>query len=470
MPFRHVREGFRTAPLVDQRDQVLDLLGHAVEVGHLVVHADEAAFGAGAVVAGDVDEQRVVEFADLLERFLEATDLVVGVLEEPREHLGLAGEQTALVGRQRVPGLEVLGPLTEARVRGDEAKLLLALDRFGAHGVPALVELALVLVGPLLRHVVRCVDRAGRVIDEEWLVRCHRLLGLDPVDRLVGHVDREVIVLHLRRLDLDDAVVDERVPLVGLAADEAVELVEALVRGPTVERPRDAGFPGCGLVPFAEGAGAVAVQPQHFRQRRNAVRNLLGVAGVRRRGLHDRTGVHSVVVAAGLQRHARRRAQRRRMEVVAAQTPGRELVEGRRADRSAERARAAEADVVDQHDDDVRGALGRLDLEPRRWLDVTRVKFAVGRPFGLGDRQHRAIELLLRRSCGGSDGQRKAKNCTDCNSLHVFPPLATNRITAHVSWFGSSGSCSAAWLVASACVFFNSTLSWVHGGKSARLT
>ena len=109
----HVREGLRAAPLVDQRDQVLDLLGDAVEIGHLVVHADEAALGAGAVVAGDVDEQRVVQLADVLERLLEAPDLVVGMLEEAGEHFGLAREQAAMRLRQRVPGHDVLRPIAE---------------------------------------------------------------------------------------------------------------------------------------------------------------------------------------------------------------------------------------------------------------------------------------------------------------------------------------------------------------------
>ena len=104
-------------------------------------------------------------------------------------------------------------------------------------------------------------DRAGRVVDEERLVRRHRLLRLHPVDGLVGHVDGEVVVGHLRRIDFDHAVVDERIPLVGLAADEAVELVEALVRGPAIERARHAGFPGGGFVPLAEGAGSRAIKP-----------------------------------------------------------------------------------------------------------------------------------------------------------------------------------------------------------------
>jgi hypothetical protein len=111
----------RTTPLVDQRDEVLHLLDHAVEVGHLVVHADEAALGTGAVVTGDVDEQGVVQLADVLQRLLEAPDLVVGVLQEPREHLGLAGEETPLVCRQRLPRHDVLRPVTQPGGRRDHA-------------------------------------------------------------------------------------------------------------------------------------------------------------------------------------------------------------------------------------------------------------------------------------------------------------------------------------------------------------
>ena len=106
---------------------------------------------------------------------------------------------------------QVLGPLGQLRVGRDDAELLLPLERLLADLVPALVELALVLVDPLLRHVVRRMRRARRVVDEERLVGRHRLLRLDPVDRLVRHVHGEVVVLHLRRLDLDRPVVDERI-------------------------------------------------------------------------------------------------------------------------------------------------------------------------------------------------------------------------------------------------------------------
>ena len=83
--------------------------GDAVEVGHLVEHADHAAFGAGAVVADLVHDQRVVELAEVFDRLHDAADLVVGVRGERREHFHLPREQPLLVGRERVPVLDVGG-------------------------------------------------------------------------------------------------------------------------------------------------------------------------------------------------------------------------------------------------------------------------------------------------------------------------------------------------------------------------
>jgi hypothetical protein len=62
---RHVGIGFGAAPFVHQLDHVFEFLGHAVEVGHFVEHAVHAAFGTGPVVAGDVEDQRVVELANV---------------------------------------------------------------------------------------------------------------------------------------------------------------------------------------------------------------------------------------------------------------------------------------------------------------------------------------------------------------------------------------------------------------------
>ena len=67
--------------VVEVLELVLDRHLDAVEHGDLVGRADQRALGAGAVVAADVDDQRVVELAHVLDRLDHAADLVVGVGE-----------------------------------------------------------------------------------------------------------------------------------------------------------------------------------------------------------------------------------------------------------------------------------------------------------------------------------------------------------------------------------------------------
>ena len=74
----HMGEGGGASPFVDEGEEVFDLFLDAVEVGHLVEHADHAALGARAVVAGNVKDKRVVQLADLLDHELQALGLGLG--------------------------------------------------------------------------------------------------------------------------------------------------------------------------------------------------------------------------------------------------------------------------------------------------------------------------------------------------------------------------------------------------------
>ena len=69
-----------------------------------------------------------------------------------------------------------------------------------------------------------------------------------------------------------------------------------------------------------------------------------------------------MLVAAGEHGRARRRADRRHVEAVVAKPLVRHAGVVRRVDRPAERARVAEAGVVDEDEQDVRGVLGRRHL------------------------------------------------------------------------------------------------------------
>ena len=80
-----------------------------------------------------------------------------------------------------------------------------------------------------------------------------------------------------------------------------------------------------------------------------------------------------MVIAAGQQRRARGRAHRSGVEAGVTQAFGGEPVDGRRPDRRAVAAEIGEADVVEQHHENVRRAVGRLQRRPttrawsRRW-------------------------------------------------------------------------------------------------------
>ena len=256
----------------------------------------------------------------------------------------------------------------ELRVGGDHPELLLAREDPLPLGVPPVVELTRVLVRPLLGHVVRRVRRAGREVHEERLVTHQRLLRADPLDRLVGHVAHQVVALLGRppRLDGRRALIQRRVVLVCLAADEPVEVLEATAGRPVLERPHRARLPHRHLVALAELRRGVPVELEDLGQRRARVRSHRVVARRGRRDLRDAAHPDRVMVAAAQQRGARRRAQRRRVEAIELQAPGRETLRVRRRARTAERARGAEADVVDEDHEHVRRPGRRTQLLDRR--------------------------------------------------------------------------------------------------------
>ena len=138
----------------------VSMRGHAVEVRHLVERALQRAFGRGAVVADDQVDQRVVEHLQVLERVEQPADVVVGVLHERGVHFHLALEHRLELGIHVVPGRNLLVPRRQHGVGADHAQLLLPLERDLALLVPAVGELALVLVDPLLR--ARDAARAWR--------------------------------------------------------------------------------------------------------------------------------------------------------------------------------------------------------------------------------------------------------------------------------------------------------------------
>ena len=137
---RVVIVGLRPAELVEPRHQEFGRLdgGRPVEVDHLVERAVERALGRRAVVADDVIDQRVVEQVELFQSVQQASDVVVGVLQESRVDFHLAAQHRLESFRHLVPRRDLLVARGKLAILRDDAQLLLARKGLFAQLVPAL--------------------------------------------------------------------------------------------------------------------------------------------------------------------------------------------------------------------------------------------------------------------------------------------------------------------------------------------
>ena len=142
---------------------------------------------------------------------------------------------------------------------------------------------------------------------------------------------------------------------------------------------------------LAELRRRIPVQLQSHRQRGLRVRTQRAIAGADV-AVSVMPHPHRMVITARQQRSPRRRTQRCRVETVIQQTARGKPVRRRRTTRTTERARGAEADIIQQDDQDVRRTLRR-----QQWLDRReggiRVLGVIGRQTrrrAVRDGQHRA--------------------------------------------------------------------------------
>ena len=264
--------------------------------------------------------------------------------------------------------------------------------------VPAQVELAAVRLDVLLRRLVRRVARAGREPEEERLVGRGGAQVLHEQDRLVGQVLGEVVALLRRARRLDEVVVVHElgVVLVGLAAHEPVEALEAAAERPLVARAAHRHLRRRREVPLADREGGVAVAHEDLGQEAVLVRDRGVVAGEAGGELDDAGHAVAVVVAPGEQARPRRRAQRGGVEVRVAVPLAGEPVEARRGDVGAVAAELRVADVVEQHDHDVR-ARPRAPTAPAATSPPTRRRSARRHPSNSG--RGMLMRALWHRPC-----------------------------------------------------------------------
>ena len=336
-----------------------------VQRRQLIERPCERALHARAVVTPDPHHYGVLELAHLVDRVDDPADVPVGVLGIAGVDLHLAGVEALVRLVERVPGRERVVTRRQLSVGGHDAQFLLSSEGLLAHDVPALVELALVLIRPLARDMVGGVAAAGRDVGEP---RRLLLLGANPVkpvDRLIGQVVLEVVLLTVLSLrDADDLLVlrDQRVVLPGLTAEEPPEVIKSEPGRPPIEWPREPLLIVRSQMPLPEASGQVAVLLQHPWKRRAIARDGRVVSRERTGELAHHAKAHPMVVAPREQRCSRRRAERCDVKAVVTQPVLRKPRVVRSLDRAPERARVAKACVVDQDEKHIRRALGRLNV------------------------------------------------------------------------------------------------------------
>ena len=197
--------------------------------------------------------------------------------------------------------------------------------------------------------------------EEEGLVGGQAVLGAQVVDRAVHQVLGEVVSLVPRRpgVHRGRAVEELGVPVVHLAREEPVEVLEPLAGGPAREGPDGADLVLGGVVVLAEGRGAVPVAAQDLRERAGAGRAHPAVAGEVRGHLRGHRHPDRVVVPPRHQGLARRRAHGVDVEPAVGQALLGQALGGGHAHRAPVDAGGAEAHVVEHDDHHVGGALGR---------------------------------------------------------------------------------------------------------------
>ena len=240
-----------------------------------------------------------------------------------------------------------------------------------------------------------------REVGEERLVGRQRLLGANPVDRLVGHVVHEMVAVFrgARGLDRSGVFIDAGVPLVGFAADEPVEVLHTVAgRGPGIEWPLGARLPRGNLVALAELGGREAVQLEDFGQRSAGIGSEGVVAGRGRGNLGNPAHAHGVVIAAAQESGSGGRAKRGRVESGVLQAAVRQPLGGGHVHRTAECGRCAESDIVEQDDEHI-GSTSR-GPERRDWREPgVGILGVVGNQPGIpliGDRENRTGQRIGR--------------------------------------------------------------------------
>ena len=242
---------------------------------------------------------------------------------------------------------------------GDDPEPDLTLKCCLAPGLPTVVELASVPIAPLGGDVAGRVGCAEGEPQQEGTARLVAPQTAEPGDRLLRQILAEVVALLGGAGRIDVTVVPDqfRAPMVGIAAQESVRVLEALTERPVPERPRSRSLVARGEVPLTNLERGIALGTKNLGEGPGLGWDPGRIA----REVHRQVGQHAhpnaMVVATADQAGPRGRAHSAGVEVAEPNAPPRESVDGWSGDVGAVATELREVGVIDDDHDHVRRAL-----------------------------------------------------------------------------------------------------------------
>ena len=290
------------AQLVNERQVEPWVLVAALGEPELADRTERTRLARGPVVGHD-DDDGVVAFAQVVEGGEDPADLRVRVGQEPRVDLHHPRHHPALVRVHGVPVRDVLRRCGQLRAGRNDAQLDLTFEGRPPPLVPTCVELAGVRVAPLGCDVVGCMPCPHAHPDEERPVVLVASQLADPGDGLVGQVLAQVVPLGRRAGRVDVGVVAHQLrgPVVRIAAEEPVVVLETLAERPVLERSARGTLVAWRQVPLADRERRVPLRPHDLGERAGLGGNARRVAREGHRQVRQHADPDAVVVAASQQ-------------------------------------------------------------------------------------------------------------------------------------------------------------------------
>ena len=305
-----MRLATRRSDLVNSVDRTFQSQLNSQQAGQFAESSFQPAFGAGTVVANDVQHQRIVEFPGGFQAVNQSSDVMVGVSHETSIIFHQSQIDRLRFRRLVFPGGKFRGARCELGTSRNDAQFQLPGMRQLSLFIPSVIELAFEHFTPLGRRMMRRVNRSSTEVTEPGLFRIRCADVSCPSNRLVRDVLGEVVTLFrsFRLIDGNRISIERWIVLMRFTLVESVKVLEPQACRPAIKWSGRTDVHLRSVVPLAEHRRGITVIAERLRDQTAALGNDAGVAWITRTAFRNHAGADRMVIASSQQRTTSRTA------------------------------------------------------------------------------------------------------------------------------------------------------------------